>query len=322
MLVSTQCDEKIQTFLDCTKEVNEFLVTSSSEILKDIDSIQKHEEMMAETAESMSKGAMNTRDSITIATQSCKNAVQSAETVTAHALTSVEMLKKICVAVRLGQSTIEAQKEAMLKNQAAMEQLLFSMNNVRDKASEIGGITKMIDKIALSTKVLSINASIEAARAGSFGKGFGVVAQEIKEFASNSEDQAKQINQIAEDIYAAIDKAHSNINDSKLAVTHQVQKVEEVTVSFDDIVESVMQVDVKIQGVCTENKELEQNVKNVQIQFESISTISSQTAASTSEVSDSIREQMQSINDIVLKIQELDNMTKELNVIIQDYEQN
>lgn len=314
--------EKVQTLLDCTKEVNGFLNTSSADILADMESIQKHAEKMAKSGEEMAQVAANTHDSIAQAKESSENVAASSQTVTNHIVTSVDMLASIREAVALGQSTIEAQKAVLAKNLALMDQLVSSVDDVCEKALEIRQFTNAIDQIALSTKVLSLNASIEAAKAGQFGKGFGVVAQEIKKFAGDSEDKAKQINQIANNINEAIRNAHSNIKASAEAFAYQEKKMEEMDAAFDKITDSVLQVDRKMQDVQSENMGLSQNIQNVQVQFEAISAISMQTAASSNDVSNTIQEQTHSIINTMLKIQELDNMTKELTVIIQDYEEN
>ncbi|BBB90144.1 MAG TPA: methyl-accepting chemotaxis protein [Methylomusa anaerophila] len=317
-----EVDAKIQNFVDCTKEVNEFLGDSSANVLQALEAIKEHGQNLLQSSEEMAQGAINTRDSIEAATEFSRSAVQSSETVTKNILASVEILHEIRETIKEGHSILKAQKEAMLNNQKVLEQLSASMQNVKDQASEIANITKMMKKIAMSTKILSINASIEVARVGQQGKGFGVVAEEIKKFAANSEEQAKQINDFAAAIDTAINIAHKNVNISAEASMYQADRAEEVSASFEQIVKSVMQANEWIQLVQSENYQLKEDINKIQDKFNILSSISSQTVVSTREVSNTIQQQTQFVDEVLSKMQELDNMTKELNVIVQDYEQN
>lgn len=314
-------NEKVQTFVDCTKEINEFLGTSSADVLKDLESIKEHAQNLKQSSDEMSQGAISTHDSIQVAMESSNNAAQSAKTVTQHIIASANMLSEIRDAVKKGVTILQVQREAMTESQNALQELSASMKDVHKQASEIGGITKMMDKIAMSTKILSINASIEAARVGQLGKGFGVVAEEIKKFAANSEEQAKKISSITEAIDTAISSADKKVELTTKVSLHQVEKSEEAASSFNQIAHAVVQADERMKSVQDENDQMRGHVINIQSRFEELASISSQVTVSAENVTETIQQQVGFVDDVLLKMQELDNMTKELNVIVADYEE-
>lgn len=82
---------------------------------------------------------------------------------------------------------------------------MASMTHIRDESQKISGILEMIDGIAFQTNILSLNASVEAARAGAHGKGFAVVAAEVRTLALRCEGAARDIRQL---ISASVERTH------------------------------------------------------------------------------------------------------------------
>lgn len=313
-------DGKTEKFLTCTKEINDFIHASSAEIIEEINGIQDGVQKVSIATSELAQGATDNCDSIEQANVSSRSILDSVEKVTESVLASIEILKQATMAIEQGHLMIEMQKAAMKKNEEAVEHLAGSMANVKQKAISIKNITKVIDGIAQQTNLLSLNASIEAARVGELGRGFGVVAQEIRKLADDSKTQATEINKMVYDINEAISIAYSDIETSKTAVQNQGQVADSVTSSFDTIAQSVVHVDNDINSVLSENRILEDNIRTVQSRFENISAVSQQTAASTEQVSGTIGEQAAYLKSVSLKIQELNNMAEEMKQIIAEYE--
>lgn len=111
------------------------------------------------------------------------------------------------------------------------------------KVKDTGKILDMSRSIATQTKLLSLNASIEAARAGVHGRGFAVVAQEMQKLAQNSADATENINKILQEIQDAIQRVIEGINQSASISSEQaramqdiIQMVESVQVSTGELV--------------------------------------------------------------------------------------
>jgi methyl-accepting chemotaxis protein len=320
--VSTQSavDEKTETFVAGTKEINEFINETSADILKDINKIFEGTEKTAIATDELAKGAVDNLTSIEQATILSQDIVQSAVATTGHVLSFVDILKQVDQTINNGHNMIKKQKESIDQNMEAVKQLVISMGNVKQMAAEIAGITKMMDRIALQTKILSLNASIEAARAGAQGRGFGVVAEEIGRFAIDSQNMATQIDKMVADINKAIKVANSNIETSESAVQNQEQVVDVISASFNTITQSVTEANSNINDILDENKALEESMKMVQSRFENIGAVSHQSAAATEGVSATVKQENDFIKNVILKAQELNNMAGELSIIIDTFE--
>ncbi len=93
-------------------------------------------------------------------------------------------------------ATVQELRLASVRNRKQMKRLQDRMGSLRGKSREIGEIVNLIDNIAFRTNILALNASVEASKAGDAGRGFSVVAQEVRALATRSADSARRIAEI------------------------------------------------------------------------------------------------------------------------------
>lgn len=139
---------------------------------------------------------------------------------------------------------------------AQMKRLVSAMDEVANTSSEIGKIIKTIEDIAFQTNILSLNAAVEAARAGSAGKGFSVVAEEVRNLASKSAAAAKDTTDLIQSTITAIETGDKMVVETEKAMTQIARQAESVAKLVDEIAEtsryqasSVEQIDVEINQI-------------------------------------------------------------------------
>lgn len=108
---------------------------------------------------------------------------------------------------RLGESAIEESMTGLSSIQEVVGNLLEHLQKLQQRASQIGGITETVKTLADRSNILALNAAIESVRSGEHGKGFGVVAREIRTLANQSSDAAGRINTILDEVTQAIREA-------------------------------------------------------------------------------------------------------------------
>lgn len=116
------------------------------------------------------------------------------------------------------------------------EQMLNTdIQGITSLSDEINQISVFIKEIADETKMLGLNAAIEAARAGDVGRGFGVVAEEIRKLSEQSKSTVPQIKELTDNIKSAVDKVIGQSNSSLQSSQEQAAASEEITASIEEI---------------------------------------------------------------------------------------
>ena len=170
--------------------------------------------------------------------------------------------------------TIDTMKDAVLAAGEATDILLT-------KISSVSSILKEIQKITMRTNMLSINASIEAAKAGANGKGFSVVASEIKSLANESSQSAESIQQIISELEKQVDDVASKTSTGTQAAVAGMESVEKL-VGYLGEIKSANDV---VAGVVTEETHTNGEVSN---QFDVVSDEITSLVASVESISQSV----------------------------------
>jgi methyl-accepting chemotaxis protein len=121
------------------------------------------------------------------------------------------------------------------KSQVVLRATTSAMGEIEACSEEINAIVDVIEDIAFQTNLLSLNASVEAARAGDAGKGFAVVANEVRSLAQRSSDASSKVQDIIRQSNAAISKGASAVNETGAVLGEIVARIQNVAGSLDTI---------------------------------------------------------------------------------------
>jgi methyl-accepting chemotaxis protein len=172
-------------------------------------------------------------------------------------------------------STIDKNTSYITNVNEKAKEAAISMEDISKSSMEINNIIDVINNIAFQTNLLALNASIEAARAGEVGKGFDVVAQEVRNLAQKSASEAKNIDNL---VKSSLDKINFGVEIVE-SITNQIN---DITVAFNDQSRSIKQIYSAIDEL---NSIAQQNAAQVE-----------QTSASTEEISAQAEEMDDSVN--------------------------
>lgn len=207
--------------------------------------------------------------------------------------------------------------EGLIEHSLETSRITATVNEKVDKLIEhsmqIEEFVKNINDIADQTTLLSLNASIEAARAGEMGRGFTVVAEEIKKLSENSMESAKAIEDLVSQIHVMTDDTKAATKKSQDIVEDQQQMVEETKQMFLDMNQMIEQLLANMRQVTAEIESMDVDRIDTLNAIQNISGVIEETFASTTVVSEKIKEQVSIMDGLTNATSQLNENTTELN---------
>lgn len=202
--------------------------------------------------------------------------------------------------------------EKMNKSKSFNNELAPKIKKLYEKAYNIQDIADSVNKISKSTNLLSLNASIEAAKAKESGSGFSVVANEIRKLAESSSKQANQIQNIINDIKSEITDISSNMDKEVESIN---ESIEFSNITKKNLSKTYSQSLSTLKSIKNINNNIEvqnEKVLNIKTAVGKLAAISENTTASAQETAASSEEQLTSIKNIFNSISNLIDMNKKI----------
>lgn len=193
-----------------------------------------------------------------------------------------------------------------------VERMALIVNHLGDRSKEIGNIVDVISQISAQTNLLALNAAIEAARAGEHGKGFAVVADEVRKLAEQSTSATDSIRDIIVQIQSEIKNVIESMQEGRQTVQAGILKVKETGKAFTDIAGMINSISLQMKEVATVVEEVNTGADNMVSVMSDIAAISRQAAVNTQQVAASAEEQNASMQEVAASVHTLSSLAAQL----------
>jgi methyl-accepting chemotaxis protein len=197
-----------------------------------------------------------------------------------------------------GATAVAQATEAMAAVREASDRATSTMSGLGARSDAIEGIAQVITGIAAQTNLLALNAAIEAARAGEHGRGFAVVADEVRKLAEESQRAASSIAGLIEEIQSETKAAVEVVQVGAQRTEQGAATVAQARAAFAQIGEHVTDMTEQVQGIAAAVQEIATTAAAVSHEIAEVAAVAEQTSASTEQVSASTQQTSASTQEI------------------------
>jgi methyl-accepting chemotaxis protein len=277
--IAHSVNQMLEAFASILTDVRETALsvsTSSSEILA--------------ASTQIARGALYGSDQVHATSSAIEEMAASMTSVSRDAEQSAKSASQVLDHVRSGNQSVMAVHDGMRRINDAAAATSEKMRLLERRSKEISEIINLIDEIAMQSTLLSLNASIEAAHAGDAGRGFGVVADEIRRLAERSTEATKDVSRIVEGILdetrtvlGAMDAGTTEVRAGGELSSQARQSLEEI--------EHLMQESVRLSGqISGAAGEQAQATRTVAEGMQGIASMTAESAAAAAESSKAVKD--------------------------------
>lgn len=320
--LSESTNKMLYKLQDMIKEITESSnkVDEQSNDLKQIASeVQQSSEQIAATMEEMSAGAEEQASSATEIASSIFNLTELIDRANFNKEALQISSKDIKVIVQEGTSQMETSIGTMSHINGILEDTVLNVKQLAKNSEKVSVLVQIINDIAEQTNLLALNAAIEAARAGEAGRGFAVVADEIRKLADQVGKSVKEITSIvmgiqvdSSSVTVSLEKGYHKVQEG----THNIKATGEIFVSINTEISTMIE---RIKNVAENLDEISQNSKVINTAGDHIAAISEENSAGIEETVASVEEQNSSMEIITENANSLADSAELLKQLISQF---
>lgn len=309
----------LKSFIISTGELSDEVTLHSQNLLSNIGYVNNTANLISDVVVKIADGARNQTEETNGAVNKVERLGECIEENKANLDNLINSMKEVNNLKKEGLDCINELEDGSKETNLATDEIYDVIISTNDKVKEIEKASLMIKDISEQTNILALNAAIEAARAGESGKGFSVVAEEVRKLAEESNKFTLDIEKVIKELRGRTETAIDTMNKMKSIIISQNNGVKNTAEKFDGISLSVDKSLESLNNLNNSSIEMEEEKFEVLNIMNNISYVAERNEDATQEVVASVEEQTASIAEFNKSIEDLVKLANEMKKSLESF---
>lgn len=254
-------------------------------------------------ARGLSSDALRQAEELAVTLNSVQMMTESIHRVADSAREAEEVAKQATATAQKGGEAVERTVAGILEIRETVAETTRKVKRLAESSQEISKIVALISQIASRTNLLALNASIEAARAGEAGRGFAIVADEVRQLADRAAKASKEIEQIVLQIQSETGSVMTAMEEGTQQVIEGTRLAEQAKRSLDDIIQVSNRINTLVQSITSDTVEQTETSRAVAQVMQSVELTAQETSQEAQRVSASLQNLVGVARDLLTSVE-------------------
>jgi twitching motility protein PilJ len=254
-------------------------------------------------ARNQSSDALRMAEELAVTLNSVQMMTESIQRVAENAREAEEVARTSSITALKGGESVERTVAGILQIRDTVSETARKVKRLAEASQEISKIVALISQIASRTNLLALNASIQAARAGEAGRGFAIVADEVRQLADRSAKSLKEIEQIVLQIQSETGSVMTAMEEGIQQVIDVTERSEQAKKSLEDIIQVSNRIDTLVRSITADTVKQRENSKNVAHVMQSVELTAQETSQESQRVAGSLQKLVGISRDLLTSVE-------------------